>query len=97
MQKLIISFVIFTTPLAAQAAGFGLAEQSGSGLGNAYAGAAAIAEDASTIYSNPAGMTYVLGTQAIGALHLIKPNAEFNNDGSVNAAPRPLGGDGECG
>ncbi len=95
MQKLIISFVIFTTPLAAQAAGFGLAEQSGSGLGNAYAGAAAIAEDASTIYSNPAGMTYVLGTQAIGALHLIKPNAEFNNDGLSEAGTfRPLGGDG---
>ena len=95
MQKLIISFVIFTTPLAAQAAGFGLAEQSGSGLGNAYAGAAAIAEDASTVYSNPAGMTYVLGTQAVGALHLIKPNVEFNNDGQSKAGTfRPIGGDG---
>ena len=94
MQKLIVSFVIFTTPLAAQAAGFGLAEQSGSGLGNSFAGAAAIAEDASTIYSNPAGMTYVLGTQAVGALHLINPNAEFNDDGSVRAAPRPLGKEG---
>ncbi len=94
MQKLIVSFVIFTTPLAAQAAGFGLAEQSGSGLGNSFAGAAAIAEDASTIYSNPAGMTYILGTQAVGALHLINPNAEFNDNGSVRATPRPLGGDG---
>jgi len=40
-----------------QAAGFALIEQSGSGMGNAYAGAAAIAEDASTIFFNPAGMT----------------------------------------
>ena len=95
MQKMIISFVIFTTPLAAEAAGFALAEQSGSGLGNAYAGAAAIAEDASTIFSNPAGMTYIEGTQAAGALHLIKPNAEFNNDGnSVRGTARPLGGEG---
>ena len=99
MQKLFLGFVIFTTPFAAQAAGFGLAEQSGSGLGNAFAGAAAIAEDASTIYSNPAGMTYIEGTQAVGILHLIKPSAEFNDAGSTKAfsAPAtlvPAGGDG---
>lgn len=94
MKKILLSCVIFTTPLAAHAAGFGLAEQSGSGLGNAFAGASAIAEDASTIYSNPAGMTYIEGTQLVGALHLVKPTAEFNNNGSVRAAPRPLGTEG---
>lgn len=67
----------------AQAAGFALAEQSASGMGNAYAGGAAIAEDASTIFFNPAGMTYINGTQAVGALHLIKPNAEFKNRGTL--------------
>lgn len=67
----------------AQAAGFALAEQSASGMGNAYAGVAAIAEDASTIFFNPAGMTYINGTQAVGALHLIKPNAEFKNRGTL--------------
>ena len=35
------------------AAGFALIEQSGSGMGNAYSGAAASAEDASTIFFNP--------------------------------------------
>jgi len=35
----------------ASASGFALAEQNSSGLGNAYAGAAAVAEDASTIFS----------------------------------------------
>jgi long-chain fatty acid transport protein len=94
MQKLILSLVVFTTPIVSQAAGFGLAEVSGSGLGNAFAGGAAVAEDASSIYANPASMTYVQGTQAAGALHLIKPNAEFNNDGSVAGTARPLGGDG---
>ena len=99
MKKILLSCVIFTTPLAANAAGFGLAEQSGSGLGNAFAGASSIAEDASTIYSNPAGMTYIEGTQLVGALHLIKPTAEFNNNGSIagKAGPapsRPLGGIG---
>ncbi len=94
MQKLIISCVIFTTPFAAQAAGFGLAEQSGSGLGNSFAGAAAIAEDASTVYANPAGMTYIQGRQAVGVLHLIKPSIEFNNQGSVAGTARPLGSEG---
>lgn len=94
MQKLVLSFVIFTTPFAAHAAGYALAEQSGSGLGNAFAGAAAIAEDASTVYFNPAGMTYIEGTQAAGVLHLIKPSIEFNNQGSVAGTARPLGGEG---
>ena len=100
MKKIFFSFVVFTTPLISQAAGFALIEQSGSGMGNAYAGGSAIAEDASTIFFNPAGMTYIQGTQAVGAIHLVKPNAEFNNVGSVaglGAGPfpsRPLGGEG---
>ena len=95
MKKILLSCMIFTTPLAAQAAGFALIEQSGSGMGNAFAGGSAIAEDASTIYFNPAGMTYIEGTQLVGALHLIKPSAEFNNNGSLpGGGPRPLGGSG---
>ncbi|KAG1647878.1 hypothetical protein GQR58_030268 [Nymphon striatum] len=75
-------------------AGFALIEQNASGMGNAYAGGSAIAEDASTIFFNPAGMTYIEGTQAVGALHLIKPNAEFKNDGSVAGTLQPLGDEG---
>ena len=40
------------------AAGFQLIEQNASGLGNAYAGQAAAAEDASTVFFNPAGLTF---------------------------------------
>jgi len=94
MQKIILSLVIFTTPIVTQAAGFALIEQSASGMGNAFAGESAIAEDASTIYFNPAGMTYIEGTQLVGALHLIKPSAEFNNQGSIAGAGKPLGGSG---
>ncbi len=79
---------------AVQAAGFALIEQNASGMGNAYAGAAAVAEDASTIFFNPAGMAYIEGTQAVGALHLIKPNAKFKNEGSEAGAFRPLGDEG---
>ena len=96
MKKILLSCVIFTTPFTANAAGFALIEQSASGMGNAYAGGGAVAEDASTIYFNPAGMTYIEGTQLVGALHLIKPNAEFNNNGSIKGGGPTvqLGGNG---
>lgn len=94
MNKLLFGFVLFTTPFTAQAAGFALAEQSASGLGNAYAGAAAIAEDASTVFTNPAGMTYIEGTQAAGVLHLIKPSVKFNNQNSAAGFNRTPGGEG---
>ena len=104
MKKVFLTCVFFATPfvtpITVNAAGFALIEQNASGMGNAYAGSSAVAEDASTIYFNPAGMAYIQGTQAVGALHLINPNVEFNNKGSIAAdlpgpAPaRPLGGEG---
>jgi long-chain fatty acid transport protein len=79
----------------AAGAGFQLLEQNASGLGNAYAGQAASAQDASTIFFNPAGMTQLPGRNAVGAIHLIKPRIEFTNTGSNNANPLlPLGGNG---
>jgi len=95
----IIKSMVWTTLIASanvQAAGFALIEQNASGLGNAYAGAAAVAEDASTIFFNPAGMTYIEGTQAVGAIHFIKPNAEFkrgNLDPGVTGDEGPNAGD----
>jgi len=71
------------------AAGFALIEQNASGLGNAYAGQAASAQDASTIFFNPAGMTLLPGRQLVVAGHLIKPSSEFS--GTVSA-PFPVGG-----
>jgi len=68
----------------AQAAGFQLIEQSVSGMGTAYAGAAALAEDASTVYFNPAGLTRLKAPQAIAALHIVVPQAEFNEKGSTH-------------
>ncbi len=75
----------------AYGAAFGLAEQSGSGLGNAFAGGAAVAEDAATVWANPAGMTRIPTMQAVAALHLITPSIKLSNDGSVAALNQPLG------
>lgn len=78
-KRILLACLLALGSTQAFSAGFGLSEQSGSGLGNAFAGAAASAEDASTIYFNPAGMTYIEGTQLVGAVHLIKPSGEFHN------------------
>lgn len=95
MKKSILSAALLATPIISNAAGFALIEQSGSGMGNAYAGAAAVAEDASTIFFNPAGMTYIEGTQVVGALHLIRPRGDFDqNSISASGQGRPAGGDG---
>jgi long-chain fatty acid transport protein len=90
----IIGLLFSGYQLPSQAAGFALFEQGASGLGNAYAGASAVAEDASTIFFNPAGMTYLEGRQIVGALHLIKTNGDFDNKASAPAGTRPLGGEG---
>jgi len=76
------------------AAGFQLNENSASGLGNAFAGGAAVAEDASTLWSNAAGMSRIRAPQIVGALHLVKPSIKFHDGGSSAALGQPLGGDG---
>ena len=65
-------------------AGYAIAEQSVSGLGQGYAGAAALAEDASTIWHNPAGMMLLGDSPTISAgVHVIVPTADFKNTGSL--------------
>src|SRR5882672_9675607 len=79
----------------AHASAFALIEQNASGLGNSYAGAAAAAEDASTIYYNPAGMRLLPGGMQVSAgLALINLSAKFSDSGSVAAGGRTLGGSG---
>jgi long-chain fatty acid transport protein len=75
-------------------AAFALQEQSGSQLGNAFAGGAASAEDASTIWANPAGMARLTRPEVAAAVHFITPPFKFRNDGSVAAALQPLGSEG---
>src|SRR5216683_822063 len=79
----------------AHASAFALIEQSASGLGNSYAGAAAAAEDASTIFYNPAGMSLLPGGMQVSAgLALINLSAKFSDSGSSQNLGRPLGNNG---
>src|SRR5437867_3722599 len=79
----------------AHAAAFALYEQGVSGLGNAYAGAAAVAEDATTVWWNPAGMARLAaGKHFAIAGALIAPSTKFNDRASVKATgPLPPLGD----
>ena len=89
-----ISATAFST--TAFASGFAIIENSASGMGQAFAGAAAVAEDPSTIYFNPAGMMYLDGTQTTIGMHILDSNADFNDKGSTNLAYAGVsqGGDG---
>jgi long-chain fatty acid transport protein len=83
---------VATTSLAG---GFGIATQNGSGTGNAFAGGAAVAEDASTVWYNPAGMTALPGTTNFGlAAQILKPSFKFQNTGSTLPIGTGEGGDG---
>jgi long-chain fatty acid transport protein len=82
---------------SAQAAGFQLIENSARGQGNAFAGAAATANDASTIWFNPAGMTKLKNKQLSVVGHIIFPNSSFTNNGSVDGLGNPLSGPNDDG
>jgi long-chain fatty acid transport protein len=82
----LVTFLIVSSPTG-RAGSFGLNEQSVSSLGSAYAGGAAQAEDASTIFFNPAGLALLdHGELQIGGQFII-PSATFSNQGSRLVAP----------
>ncbi|MBE0549119.1 MAG: outer membrane protein transport protein [Rubrivivax sp.] len=94
MACAIATFALTLGAAPAGAAGFLLNETSASGLGSAFAGGAASAEDASTLWSNVAGLSRIRSGQGIAVLHLIKPSMKFGNGASVAASQQALGGNG---
>lgn len=98
-KQLILALVVLYYMASAAdtvlAAGFSITQKSVKGLGNAFAGAAAVAEDASTIYFNPAGLTRLSGSQVQAAGHIFSSYLKFSDDGSTTVLNQPLtGGDG---
>ncbi len=71
---------------AALGSGFQLQEQSASGLGVAYSGMAAATQDASTAFWNPAGMSFLPGSNFSVAVHYLLPSFQFES-----AGPAPAG------
>ena len=95
------AFLLAAAANDSHASAFALYEQGFSGLGNSYAGAAAVAEDATTVWWNPAGMSrlapgkhFVLGAAAV------LPSTKFENTASAPATlsnPTLTGDGGDAG
>ncbi len=93
----LVAVSLIAVPLAAFSgpalgAFFQLAENNVSGLGNAYAGGAAIAEDASTMWYNPAGLTLLSGPQLLVGGHFVSPSFKFNKTRATTVLGSPISG-----
>jgi long-chain fatty acid transport protein len=91
---LAVGTALATAGAGAEASGFQLMEQSASGLGVAFAGMAAAAQDASTAFWNPAAMSLLPGVQGAAALSYVAPHTEFTDDGSSWPGSARLGDGG---
>lgn len=86
-RQLIGACALSGLALQAHAGGFALIEHGASGMGNAYAGAAATAHDSSTIWFNPAGMSELPGRELAVGLHVLTTDTDWSDRGtSLNAA-----------
>ncbi|MEZ8105965.1 outer membrane protein transport protein [Vibrio cortegadensis] len=78
----------------ANAAGFQVAEHSASGLGRAFSGEGAVADNASVLARNPAAMTLFETAQFSGALSIVDPEVDVydvtNSEQSNDVAPMQI-------
>ncbi|MFT7234802.1 MAG: long-chain fatty acid transport protein [Methylophagaceae bacterium] len=89
LSVLIVSSAFYSLSYGA---GFAIKEQSVTGLGRAFAGSAAVADDASTLFFNPAGLTNLSASELAIGLHYISPQTNFNDGGSTAVGGAPLTG-----
>ncbi len=82
MRRAIPALVACMASGYAAASGFQLWEQNASGIGNSYAGSAAVAENASTVYFNPAGLTQLEGKNVSAGVTGITTSYQFRNGAS---------------
>ena len=84
--KTITAFLILTISSTVYSAGFQISEQSGTGLGRAFAGWGVINDDLSNAFYNPAGITQLDGMQIQATGYLVNGNSRFSDEGSSNSA-----------
>ncbi|MGR5078387.1 outer membrane protein transport protein [Photobacterium swingsii] len=77
INRTAIAVTIALTSLHAHSAGFQVSEHSASGLGRAFAGEAAIADNASVIARNPAAMTMFDSIAVSGSMSYIDPQIDI--------------------
>jgi len=93
-----VALALSSLSTTASAGGFGIGTQGGSGTGNAFAGGAAGAEDASVAWSNPAAMMALPeGRELTVAGHFIIPSFKFTDTGSTVPGVLGTGNGGDGG
>ena len=74
-----------TSASNAAASGFAVRENSAESLATVFAGNASRAEDASTVFNNPAGMSLLRGTQIEVGSAVVLPDMHFNGNATVQS------------
>lgn len=88
LLTLAVAASLASVPTLSHAAGFQLAEYSATGLGRAYAGEAAMADNASAQWRNPAMLTYLNGTQVSTGAIYVNPNVDVHGDVTLGNSSR---------
>jgi len=89
-RKLALACAVALMPGAVAASSFQILEQSPALQGTSFAGTASSAQDASTVFFNPAAMSQLEGAQFSAGASLILPEADFDNEGSTAATGTAL-------
>jgi len=79
----LVTVAVGSFATVAHAAGFGIIEQSASGLGAAFAGSAAHVNDASVQFFNPADLAELTQPEILGALHVLDVSLKFTDTAST--------------
>ncbi|OAN13634.1 long-chain fatty acid transporter [Photobacterium jeanii] len=79
IKRTAIAVTLALTSIQANSAGFQVSEHSASGLGRAFAGEAAIADNASVLARNPAAMTMFDKAQISGAASVVDPSIDVKD------------------
>jgi long-chain fatty acid transport protein len=87
MLKTTISLAVAVASTQIFASGFAINEQSISGMGTGFAGRSSSADDASTIFGNPAGMARIKREQVTGGAAFLDAHTDISD-----ASSRPNGG-----
>lgn len=75
----VLAIAVAMTSLNASGAGFQVSEHSASGLGRAFAGEAAIADNAAVLARNPAAMTLFKTAELSGGLSIVDPRVDVDD------------------
>lgn len=92
MLKTTLSFAVALASTQIFASGFALNEQSISGMGTGFAGRSSSADDASTIFGNPAGMSRLKREQVTGGAALLDARTDISD---ASSSPNNGSNDGD--